>query len=192
MPKNEEETKSFEPMPKSYRLGIGLYILAANLLIVYLLLKIWQGAPDPAGPCLVALLPGGRWLISMPPERLYLMIVVLSGALGSYAHLSITFSYFVGQGKLERTWAWWYFQRPFIGITLAVILYFVLRGGLLAGAREPTATDVLSPYGVGAVAGLAGLFSKLVTDKLRQLFRNLFSGQEKESSKQDAASTCGK
>jgi hypothetical protein len=179
MPQNEKEAKPFEPMPKPYRLGIGLYILGANLLIVYLLLKMWRIPSDPASPCLVSLLPGGRWLISMPPDRLYLMIVVLAGALGSYAHLSITFSYFVGQGKLERTWAWWYFQRPFIGITLAVILYFALRGGLLVGVSQPT--SVLSPYGVGAIAGLAGLFSKLVTDKLRQLFRHLFSGQEKQS-----------
>ena len=190
MRNDEEEATSFEPMPKSYRLGIGLYILAANLLIVYLLLKIWQGTPAADSPSMVSLLPGGRWLISMPAERLYLMIVVLSGALGSYAHLSITFSYFVGQGKLDRAWAWWYFLRPFIGIALAVILYFVLRGGLLAGVSDPT--SALNPYGVGALAGLTGLFSKLATDKLRQLFKNLFSGREKESSNQDAASTCGK
>ena len=122
----------------------------------------------------------------MPLERLYLMIVVLSGALGGYAHLSITFSYFVGQGKLDRAWAWWYFLRPFIGIAMAVILYFIVRGGLLAGAGEPAATSVLSPYGVGALAGLAGLFSKLATDKLRQLFKNLFSGQEKGAPDQSA------
>jgi hypothetical protein len=37
-----------------------------------------------------------------------------------------------------------------------------------------TGADGLSPYGVAAIAGLAGLFSKQATDKLREVFENLF------------------
>ena len=62
-------------------------------------------------------------------------------------------------------------MRPFIGSALAVIVYFVLRGGLIAG--EAGAGNV-SPYGVAAMAALAGMFSKQATDKLREVFENLF------------------
>ena len=47
--------------------------------------------------------------------------------------------------------------RPFIGSALAVIVYFAVLGGLIsgnAGAGE------LSPYGLSALAGLTGMFSK--------------------------------
>jgi hypothetical protein len=40
-----------------------------------------------------------------------------------------------------------------------------------------TAGD-LSPYGVAAVAGLAGLFSKQATDKLREVFETLFKTEK--------------
>jgi len=46
-----------------------------------------------------------------------------------------------------------------------------VRGGLIGGS---TGADALSPYGVAAIAGLAGLFSKQATDKLREVFENLF------------------
>jgi len=62
--------------------------------------------------------------------------------------------------------------RPFIGVSLALIFYFVIRGGLLSAGT--TAGDV-SPFGFAAVAGLVGMFSKQATDKLEEVFSDLFS-----------------
>ena len=56
-------------------------------------------------------------------------------------------------------------------MALAIIFYFVLRGGLLATSVQP---DQISPFGIAALAGLVGMFSKQATDKLRELFDNLF------------------
>lgn len=61
--------------------------------------------------------------------------------------------------------------RPFIGSALALLVYFAARGGLISG--NAGAKD-LSPYGIGALAALAGMFSKQATDKLREVFENLF------------------
>jgi len=61
--------------------------------------------------------------------------------------------------------------RPFIGVAWSLIVYFAVRGGLMGGA---TGAGALSPYGVAAIAGLAGMFSKQATDKLREVFENLF------------------
>ena len=62
-------------------------------------------------------------------------------------------------------------MRPFIGAALALMVYFALRGGLIAGT---SGAENLSPYGVAAVTGLAGMFSKQAADKLRELFENMF------------------
>ena len=50
-------------------------------------------------------------------------------------------------------------------------MYFAARGGLIAGT---SGAENLSPYGVAALAGLAGLFSKQASDKLKEVFENLF------------------
>ncbi len=71
-------------------------------------------------------------------------------------------------------------MRPFIGTALAVIVYFVVQGGLIAGT---SGAGSLSPYGVAAIAGLAGMFSKQATDKLREVFENLFRTENHRADK---------
>lgn len=62
-----------------------------------------------------------------------------------------------------------------MGMALALIFYFVIRGGLLSTGVQPNET---SPFGIAAVAGLVGMFSKQTTDKLRELFDNLFKTEK--------------
>ena len=78
---------------------------------------------------------------------------------------------FVGNRRFVGSWTWWYLLRPFIGVALALLIYFAVRGGLIAAS---TGAGGLSPYGVAAIAGMAGLFSKQATDKLREVFETLF------------------
>jgi hypothetical protein len=114
---------------------------------------------------------GAAWLtFQVPLETRYLLIVIISGALGSYIHLATSFADYVGNQRLVGTWIWWYLLRPFIGMALAVLLYFAARGGILTG----NASQSLNPYGIAAIAGMAGMFSKQATDKLREIFENLF------------------
>ena len=103
--------------------------------------------------------------------------MLCTGALGSYVHAATSFASYVGNRRLMLSWAWWYVLRPFIGMALALIFYFVVRGGLLSTGAA--ATDV-SVFGVAAVAGLVGMFSKQATDKLRELFDNLFRTEKGE------------
>jgi len=154
--------------------SIGLYIVVLNLLLLYLLLKIWPGTVPIASSAQVQL-GWGRWTeITLWLETRYLLIVLVSAALGSYVHLATSFADFLGNRKLVASWAWWYLLRPFIGMALAVVLYFVIRGGLVSGPSSTSGAEILSPYGVAALAGMCGLFSKQATDKLREIFENLF------------------
>jgi hypothetical protein len=149
----------------------GLYLIVLNLVLFYLLFRIWPGkVPVSVDPTRVKIIPGvfEPWLW---PETRYLCIVSIVGALGAYIHLATSFTEFLGNRNFYSSWKWWYGLRPFIGSALAILVYFAARGGLVSGTSG--ASD-LSPYGIGALAGLAGMFSKQATDKLREVFENLF------------------
>lgn len=152
-------------------LGFGIYLIALNLALIYILLRIWPGTIPPAANERVGLLWDGMLEFEVPLETRYLLIVALAGALGSYIHLATSFADYVGNRQLVWSWGWWYVLRPFIGMALAVIVYFVVRGGLITGT---SGAESLSPYGLAAIAGMAGMFSKQATDKLREVFENLF------------------
>lgn len=158
-------------MSRGVRLAFGLYMILLNVMLVYLLFEIWPNkTPENDAKELISVFRG-YWQFYLGEESRYLLIVVLSGALGSYVHAATSFADFVGNRQLYGSWCWWYVLRPFIGAALALIVYFSVRGGLVGST---TGAGGLSPYGVAAVAGLAGMFSKQATDKLREVFENLF------------------
>lgn len=169
-----------ERTTSSQRVIFGVYLVILNVLLVYLLLKFWPETTPPASDT-VGLLPGGRWPLNVPPSRRYLLIVALAGALGSYVHLATSFAVYAGNRQLKASWVWWYVLRPFIGTGLAIILYFVVRGGLLAGNGSE---EDLNLYGIAAIAGMAGMFSKQATDKLEEVFKSLFK-TDKPSARKD-------
>jgi len=149
---------------------IGIYHVVLSILLLYLLFRIWpeQAGTNAAWDTTVYAF-GGQF--ELTDDRRLILIVLCAGALGSYVHAATSFSSYVGNRRLVLSWAWWYALRPFIGMTLALIFYFVVRGGLLSTGAE---AGNMSVFGVAAVAGLVGMFSKQATDKLRELFDNLF------------------
>ncbi len=108
---------------------------------------------------------GGR--VWMPRELSYLVLAMVLGGLGSFLQAARSFADFAGNRTLVASWAWWYTVQPFVGATLALFFYLVIRGGLLSGAAS--AAD-LSPHAVAAVSGLVGMFSKQASDKLNEIF----------------------
>ncbi len=149
-------------------LAFGAYLIVLNVVLLFTLLKIWP-TTVPLEPAREVVAFGRTF--AMPPERTFLVIALLAGALGSYIHLATSFADYAGNRQLVGSWLWWYTLRPFIGMALAVIMYFVVRGGLILPTTSP---EGLSPYGVAAIGALAGMFSKQATDKLREVFENLF------------------
>jgi len=97
--------------------------------------------------------------------------VIIAGILGSFVHGATSLADYIGNNNFNRTWTWFYLLRPAIGMALALIFYFVVRGGFLTtsgGAKD------INPYGIAALAGLVGMFSKQATDKLSEVFSTLF------------------
>ena len=151
----------------------GLYLVGLATGLGVALIRLFDSIPSSNGTL-------------VPSELDLILLVVIVGALGSYVHAATSFASYVGNRRLARSWLWWYLLRPFIGSGLAVIFYFAVRAGLL---QSGAGTESLSIFGVAALAGLTGMFSKQATDKLRQLFDNLFSVRDERADKLTKASS---
>ena len=160
-----------QPVSRIAQLVFGLYMVALNIVIVYLLIKVWPDKIPPADSAEALSTLFGKVHFTLTLEVRFLLIAVLAGALGSYIHAATSFVDYLGNRKFVKSWTWWYLLRPFIGVALALLIYFAVRGGLISAT---TGANNLSPYGVAGIAGMAGLFSKQATDKLREVFETLF------------------
>jgi hypothetical protein len=105
------------------------------------------------------------------PDTVIILLAIGAGVVGSFLMASSSYVKYLGNRQLRSWWIPWYFARAPIGAALAVIIYLALRGGLLPNTNA--STDV-SPYGVAAMAGLAGLFSNKAVEKFEKVFIALF------------------
>jgi hypothetical protein len=103
-------------------------------------------------------------------ERL-LLLVIIAGMIGAFVHGATSLADYLGNNCFNKSWTWFYLLRPAIGMALALVFYFAIRGGFLSttgGAKD------INPYGIAALAGMVGMFSKQATDKLSEVFNTLF------------------
>jgi len=103
----------------------------------------------------------------------FILLVLAIGALGSCIHAMTSLVDYVGNKTFVRSWTLWYVLRPFIGMALALVFYFVVRAGFITAqaTNEPTAVN---PFGIATLAALAGMFTKQATDKLNEVFKTFF------------------
>ena len=152
-------------------LGVAMLLLGGAVLT--LVIALWPAVQEAAkagtGKKTVTWF-GRDW--QPTPEAALLALVVLSSALGSYVHSAVSFTDYVGNRLLARSWIWWYLLRVMVGASLALLFYFVIRGGFLSAG---TNSSDINPYGIAAISGLVGLFSKQATDKLSEVFDTAFS-----------------
>jgi hypothetical protein len=166
------KTKKMPGMWQVRFMGIGLVLL--GLFLAYLFIRLWPAGleENTKGSALQTI---HLWRSSIVfnitlDARLFLLVMV-AGGLGSFIHTATSFGDYVGNDKLSSTWLWWYILRPFIGMALAVVFYLVIRGGFLSAGTE---AGQINPFGIAALAGLVGMFSKQATDKLDEVFNTLF------------------
>lgn len=112
----------------------------------------------------------GRCIATTYDERL-LLLVIIAGMLGAFVHGATSLADYLGNNAFNRSWTWFYLLRPAIGMALALVFYFVIRGGFLSTTGG---ADDINPYGIAALAGMVGMFSKQATDKLNEVFSTLF------------------
>lgn len=148
---------------------LGTYLAILTSLLIYLIFALWISAESDTSNVINVLLFGQE--VSFTTDQQIIALVVIVAALGSTVHTATSFAAFAGNQRLYRNWTWWYILRLFSGAALALLFYLVIRGGFLAAGST---TEDMNIFGVTAVAGLVGLFSKQAIAKLRELFDNLF------------------
>jgi hypothetical protein len=184
-PQETDKQNIPEPQPKTYVTSkfIGTYLLLLSSLLAYLIFVFWPEFEIKDGVRII----NEKYYIfqcqfSIRGESRILLLVMLTGALGSFIHAATSFVSFVGNRRLILSWRWWYVLRPFIGMALAVIFYCVIRGGFLSVGAD---TAEINYFGIAAVSGLVGMFSKNASDKLREVFDNLFKVERGDKDRKD-------
>ena len=172
--------------------GIAIYLVVISIVVLYGLLKLWPH-PTPSGEPRTdtvataspgtnarTALPdpetiyfiGGRWHASVYAETRLLLIVILGGALGSLMHALRSLYWYTGNREMVWSWVAFYMLLPFTGAILAVIFYFVVRGGFFS----PQASfENTSPFGFAALSSLVGLFSQQGILKLKDVAETIFT-----------------
>ncbi|MFD8480646.1 hypothetical protein [Kitasatospora sp. NPDC059673] len=159
---------------------LGVLLLAEAFVCVAALLSVWtplttltaERAPSGA-PATWTMLGLGPW--NLTSNTAMLIAVLAASGLGSFVHAATSFATYAGNRQLLPSWLPWYLLRTAIGGALALLVYFLLRGGLFANGTDGTATN---PYGFAGIAGLCGLFSKQATDKLREIFDTVLTTRD--------------
>lgn len=185
----EKEDDIQEKLDRARRV-LAIYYTLLPLLLIYLLFKVFP--PNPWGTWgsqPIAFLTKSFTIWTTLEERL-ILLVVSAGALGSYIHSATSYSDYRGNQQFGPSWLLWYLLRPLVGVCLSLVVYFAMRGGLLSMVLSgDVAKDAINinPFGIAAISGLTGMFSKQAADKLAEVFTTLFKSGGDENRKDSLA-----
>lgn len=130
-----------------------------------------EGGCETIEPVQVPLF-GNLWRPWIGGELRLLLIVVLAGGFGSLLHGIRSFYWYVGNRGLKWSWSLMYILLPFTGGILAMLFYFVVRGGFFS--PQSTIKDT-STFAFAAFGGMVGLFSAQAVEKLKQIATTFFA-----------------
>jgi hypothetical protein len=112
------------------------------------------------------------WNFTLSNEKRLLLLVILAGAVGSLVHGLRSFYWYVGNRELKPSWVPMYLVLPFSGSAIALLFYFVIRGGFFS----PQASFVqTSPFGFAALGALVGMFSQQAALKLQEIAETILT-----------------
>lgn len=128
---------------------------------------------------------GKKMEIPAPVDKIHLntillLLVALMGFLGNMIHVVTSFTTFIGNGTFKRSWILWYCVKPFTASGLALIVYFIVRGGFLSYGSS---AGSVSLFGILSISALAGLFTDSATIKLKEVFEVIFKPNDQRAGK---------
>lgn len=175
-------TASNDPVAITF---FGFVLVAVGVALITAIVELWpavQKASASSTSSQAVHFLFGLFTIKITSDTSLLVLVIVVAAIGAYVHAATSFADYVGNKRFVASWTWWYALRLFIGISLALLLYFAVRGGFISASSNSTNVN---PYGIAALAGLAGLFSKQATDKLREVFETMFHVSKGDAQRKD-------
>ena len=170
MTEMKEQTASFTSTTETGLLV--LFLLLFFMLMIFMLFAFWPDVvKDNAWEADVKFF-GLNFGKAGTELRLFILVVV-AGALGSFIHVATSAGDYIGNRKLVRSWIFWYLLRLPVGSSLALLVYLLLRGGVITGAGF-TAVSETPPFGIVGISALAGMFAKKASNKLGEVFDTVF------------------
>jgi hypothetical protein len=170
---SEQLKKIGKPVGFIGKLAITIYLLLFSILLLYGLVQFWPPPPQPSGgSALASSVVFLRWPIPISEEVRLILIVAMAGALGGMVASLRSLYWYVGNRELVWSWMLMYVLRPFVGATLSLVFYFVIRGGLFSPQAKIADT---SPFGFAGLSALVGIFSEQAVLKLKEVAETLLS-----------------
>ena len=162
-----------------------MYLLLLSILLVVAIIQFWPASAVTRGSIDPVLNTSFLyWTVSLSNEGRLLLIVVLAGALGGQVRSLRSLAWYVGNKQLKRSWLSQYILTPFIGAILAIVSYFIVRGGFCPANSTVQQTNI---FGFAGLASLVGIASEPIALKLKQVANTLFTKpiQGKDSNPQE-------
>lgn len=164
---------------------IAVYLILLSILLVVAIIQFWpvsaasRGSIDPVPRASFLC-----WTFSLSNEGRLLLIVVLAGALGGQVRSLRSLAWYVGNKQLKRSWLSQYILTPFVGAILAIVSYFIIRGGFCPANSTVQQTNI---FGFAGLASIVGIASEPIALKLKQVANTLFTKpkQGKDSNPQE-------
>ncbi len=155
-------------------LALAIVFVGLAVLLLLAIIELWPSAGKTAGSYITS----HRFLgfsASLSLDDNLLLLAVLAGALGAVIHSVRSIAWYVGQRNLKRAWTLYYVTLPVVGAMLALLVYLLIRGGLISSGS----TADVNPYGIAAISALVGLFSQQAAQMLLQVFSTIFAKDPK-------------
>jgi hypothetical protein len=90
-------------------------------------------------------------------------------------HIATSFTTYIGSGAFRKSWILWYWVSPFTASALALALYFAF-----GATNNPSSVDLDRTL---TIAILAGLFTDIATQKLKEVFEVIFNPKDNRPDK---------
>jgi hypothetical protein len=150
---------------------VAIYLILFSIFLLYSIVRFWLPSVSSGGSSIIINF-AFLGTFSVRDEVRLLIVIALSGALGSMVHAFRSFYWYVGHRALMRSWLIQYIMLPFVGTTLALAFYLVIRGGFFSPQANLTDTQ---PFGFVALAVLVGMFSEQAVLKLKEIANTLLT-----------------
>lgn len=152
---------------------LGFFLLIIPVILVIFIIDFWPAAAAAnAGSDLTMILK-----LKLSYHLRMILLILLSGGLGSYIHVATSFSYHIAKKNFDPHWYWWYWMRIPIGAVLALVTIMIIEGEVFV---IPAANNEAFPITTIGIAALIGLFSRYAVEKLRDIFDVVFNPREKK------------
>jgi hypothetical protein len=181
-PAAERSSAAKRAFPESPTVAVGAWLTFATMALAF-------GLLESLAPQLYLPERFQAWSCVTGDERCAdgrnLMVTMFAAGSGAMVTTILAYLEHASTKKdFDRAFVPWYVARPAIGMLLGIVVYFLVKGGLLVTVGEVNSAR-LNVFGLAGIAALCGLFSKQAVEKLREVFDTLFRTAAKE--KKDAA-----